>query len=388
MRRAFVRAAKLGVVIVLAAIVTLSSCSVERFTNRRTGAPLPPVSERAEALHRRSVIADLHADSLLWRRDLAERSTVGHVDVPRLREGNVALQVLTVVSRFPISASIVRTSPHAPDLITMLALVDLWPARTLGSLTERVLYQASKLEEVTRKDDHVRWIRSRADLDRLLADRAGDRRLVGVLLGIEGAHALDRPSAFDEVVAAGVRLIGLAHFFDDDFAGSAHGVDKGGLTPAGRALVARMEQEGIVVDLAHSSPRTIEDVLAIATKPPVVSHTGVRATCDNPRNLSDDQLRAVAARGGVVGIGDWPTAVCGGALADIARAIRHAVDVIGDDHVALGSDFDGAVAVPFDASRLDVLTQAMLDAGLPESSVARVLGENAVRVLRATLRPS
>lgn len=361
------------------------SCSVERVANRKTGATLPAVSPGAAALHASSRIVDLHADSLLWRRDLAARSSVGHVDLPRLRDGNVTLQVLTVVSRFPMTASIHRTSPLAPDLITLLALADGWPPRTLGSLTERVLYQARKLDDVARRDAHLRLVRTRADLDRLLADRERDRRWVGALLGIEGAHALDRPSAFDEVYHAGVRLIGLTHFFDDEFAGSAHGIDKGGLTDAGRALVARMEETGVVVDLAHASPRTITDVLAIARKPPIVSHTGVRATCDNPRNLTDAQIRAIAAAGGVVGIGDWETAVCGKTPADVARAIRHAVEVIGDEHVALGSDFDGAVAVPFDSSRLDVLTEALLEAGLPEPSVKRILGENALRVLRATL---
>ena len=116
----------------------------------------------------------------------------------------------------------------------------------------------------------------------------------------------------------------------------------------------------------------------------VVSHTGVKGTCDNARNLSDAHLRGVARTGGVVGIGFWETAVCGrrGAL---ARAMRHAVAVAGIDHVALGSDFDGAVSTPFDAAGLPVLTEALLAEGFDDEEIARIMGGNAVRVLRSAL---
>ncbi|MGH7897415.1 MAG: dipeptidase [Candidatus Binatia bacterium] len=372
-------------VAVLAAVLWGASCSIERIANWTTGAPLPEVSRRAAELHGSSFVADLHADSLLWGRDLSRRSTVGHVDLPRLRAGGFGLQVFTVVTRFPMTASIERTDPRSPDVITLLALVHGWPWRTLGSLEERVLHQAAALDRLARADGRLVRIRARADLDRLVAEHETDPARIGALLGIEGAHALDRPGALDEVFAAGVRLIGLAHFFDNDFAGSAHGVEKGGLTDRGRALVAEMERRGIAVDLAHSSESTIRDVLGIATKPPLVSHTGVKGTCDNPRNLSDDQLTAIAAKGGVIGIGFWNTAVCGDTVADVARAARYAVDLVGADHVALGSDFDGAVATPFDAAHVASLTQALLDAGLAEDSVRAMLGANAVRVLREVL---
>ena len=117
----------------------------------------------------------------------------------------------------------------------------------------------------------------------------------------------------------------------------------------------------------------------------VVSHTGVRGTCDNRRNLSDAQLRAVARTGGVVGIGFWDTAVCGDDARAVARAIGHAVRVAGADHVGLGSDFDGAVTTPFDASGLPQVTQALLDAGMAEDDIARVMGGNVVRLLRQSL---
>jgi microsomal dipeptidase-like Zn-dependent dipeptidase len=225
-------------------------------------------------------------------------------------------------------------------------------------------------------------------LERLLARHADDPRVVGGLLDIEGAQALEGDLAnLAAVDTAGIRMIGLAHFYDNAFAGSAHGIAKSGLTALGHALVHEMERRGIIVDLAHSSAATIADVLAIATRPLVVSHTGVRGTCDNGRNLTDEQLRGVARLGGVVGIGFWETAACGLAPTDIARAIKYAVDLIGDDHVGLGSDFDGAVTTGFDAAALPTVTQALLDAGVAEASIPKVLGGNAIRVLQAVLPP-
>jgi microsomal dipeptidase-like Zn-dependent dipeptidase len=366
------------------ALVALGQ-NLEQLVNRVSDAPPTKVSIDVARLHNASFVADLHADSLLWNRDLAKRSWTGHVDLPRLRIGNVALQVLTTVTRFPLSANISRTDPRFPDAITLLAVTNFWPMPTWTSLTDRVLYQARKLDDLAAADSHLVRILRRADLDRVVAARVSDADWIGVVLGIEGAHALDRPSALDEVYAAGVRLIGLAHFFDNDYAGSAHGIEKGGLTPAGRDLVGAMQKRGIVIDLAHSSAKTIDDVLAIAERPVVVSHTGVKATCDKERNLSDDQIRRIAAGGGVIGIGYWPTAVCGDTAEAIAGAILHAVEVAGVEHVALGSDFDGAVVTPFDASQLNFVTQKLVDAGLGDAAVKRVLGQNTLEVLRQLL---
>ena len=180
-------------------------------------------------------------------------------------------------------------------------------------------------------------------------------------------------------------MVGLVHFFDNAFAGSAHGLAKGGLTAAGRELVARLEARSMIVDLAHASAATIEDVLEMTSRPVVISHTGVRGTTDNARNLTDDQIRGVATTGGLVGIGFWPTAVGGDDALSIARAIAHAVAVVGADHVALGSDFDGAVRVPFDASGLPLLTEALMTEGVDEAAIARIMGGSAIDLLAACL---
>ncbi|HEY8987993.1 MAG TPA: membrane dipeptidase, partial [Candidatus Limnocylindrales bacterium] len=266
----------------------------------------------AADLHERLTVVDLHADSLLWGRDLLQQGDRGHVDIPRLVEGNVALQVFAMPTKVPRNLNIERNDDRTDD-IALVALIQGWPAATLRSLLARAEYQAGRLRAMSAASGGaLTLIRTAADLEGLLARRRDGERVVGGLLAIEGAHALDGdPANVDRLFDAGYRMVGLAHFFDNAFAGSAHGLVKGGLTAAGREVVERLEQRSILVDLAHASAATIDDVLAIATRPVVVSHTGVRGTADNARNLSDDQLRAIAASGGLVGIGFWPTA-CGG----------------------------------------------------------------------------
>jgi microsomal dipeptidase-like Zn-dependent dipeptidase len=146
-----------------------------------------------------------------------------------------------------------------------------------------------------------------------------------------------------------------------------------------------MEARHMIVDLAHASPKTIADVLAIATRPLVVSHTGVKGTCDNNRNLSDDQIRAVAAKGGLIGIGYWDTATCGSDASAIVKAMRYVSDRVGAEHVALGSDFDGAVTTPFDTTGLVEITDAMMEAGFSEKEIRMIMGENVMTFLRANL---
>ena len=208
------------------------------------------------------------------------------------------------------------------------------------------------------------------------------------MLSIEGAHALDGdPANVDVVADAGIRMIGPAHFFDTAFGGSAHGMEQGGLTAKGREMVRRMEARGVILDVSHSSARTIDDALAVSTRPVVASHGGVRGVLDNARNLSDAHLDGIAATGGLVGIGFWPTASGGDDAAAIARSVAYAVERVGAEHVALGSDWDGAVPVPFDAAGVVRLTDALLDVGLDEAAIRAVMGENVLRVLAQALPP-
>jgi microsomal dipeptidase-like Zn-dependent dipeptidase len=188
-----------------------------------------------------------------------------------------------------------------------------------------------------------------------------------------------------ELHSAGFRMMGLAHHFDNEVAGSAHGVEKYGLTELGRKLVPRMEALGITIDLAHASPAAIGDVLSLATNPVVVSHGGVQGTCPGQRNLSDKQLRSIANNGGVIGIGFWEAAICNTSVKGIVEAILYAIKVAGIDHVGLGSDFDGNVAAPFEATGLPVLTESLLKAGLSYEDVGKVMGGNVRRLLTENL---
>ena len=371
-------------------VFAFAPAAVERHHNTVPARPHPPPSARAIALHRRLTIVDLHADSLLWARDLDERSTRGHVDVPRLIEGNVAIEAFTVVTKSPRGLNNERNDDRS-DMITALAIAERWPPRTWTSLRERALYQARKLQDTAaRSDGRLTLLSTREDVTRYLERRRTQPAITAGFLGLEGAHALEGDlQSVDTLFEAGFRMIAPTHFFDTEWAGSAHGVSKGGLTERGRALVRRLEERRILLDLAHASPRTIADAVAMAQRPVVVSHTGVKGTCDNIRNLSDDELRGVARTGGLIGIGFWGPqgtgAVCGGDAAAVARAIRYAVQIVGVEHVALGSDWDGTVPAPFDAAGIVELTDALLAAGFAEADIEKVMGGNALRLLSAAL---
>ncbi|HJS57429.1 MAG TPA: membrane dipeptidase [Vicinamibacteria bacterium] len=376
-----------GALVLLAALVpVLGPGLVEAHFNEVAPGFPRPVSEAARRIHETLLVADLHSDALLWGADLAKRRARGHVDLPRLREGRVAIQGFSVVTQTPRGLNYDRNVPDS-DNVTLLALVQLWPPGTWSSLLERALYQAGRLNGLAaRSDGRFVVLRTRADLNAFLERRRRETDLVSGFLAIEGAHAMgDDPANVDALFAAGYRMMAPTHFFDNAFGGSAHGATKGGLTAAGREMIRRMEAAGMALDLAHASPATFAEAIAATTKPVVVSHTGVQATCPGPRNLTDEQLRAVAATGGVIGIGFWDSAVCGHDARAIARAIRHAASVAGVEHVAFGSDFDGAVTTPFDAAGMSETTQALLAEGFGEEQIRLIAGDNVVRALRHTL---
>jgi microsomal dipeptidase-like Zn-dependent dipeptidase len=261
--------------------------------------------------------------------------------------------------------------------------------RTWNSLLQRSLYHAEKLKRFAdRSNGQLRLITSRADLQKLVADRRAGSNVVGAMLSVEGLQDLEgKIDNLDKLHAAGFRMAGLAHFFDNDVAGSMHGVKKGGLTPLGRAAVARMEQLGMVVDVAHSSHQSVAEVIAMARRPIVSSHGGVQATCTVNRNLTDDEIRGIARTGGVIGIGYWDAAICSNKPEDAAKAIAYVRDLVGIDHVGLGSDFDGAVTTGFDASQVAAITQALLDRGFSVDEIRKVMGGNVLRLLMAGMVP-
>jgi microsomal dipeptidase-like Zn-dependent dipeptidase len=342
------------------------------------------VSPAAAALHKSLIVADLHADSLLWKRNLLERSSRGHVDLPRLAEGNVALQAFTLVTTSPRNLNIHKNSDDT-DQIRYLAMAQGWPPSTWGSPKMRALYEARKLHQFAAgSQGKLVIIKSRADLQRYLDGRTDG--MVAGFLGTEGSQPLEGDlENVDQLFNAGIRMMAPTHFTDTAIGGAAAGINQGGLTDLGRQWVRRLESKSMIIDLAHASPATLRDVTAVATRPLLVSHTGVKGTCNNQRNLSDDELRSVAKTGGVIGIGLWETATCGTDARAAARAIRYAVQVVGIGHVGLGSDFDGAVTAPFDASGWPLLTEALMQEGFSAQEIRLIMGGNVVHMLLQTL---
>ncbi len=379
----------LGVILIaLAGFFLLVPGMAERDMNQIDGKPLIEVSDEAKALHETLDIVDLHADTLLWKRDMLDRAERGHVDLPRLREGNVALQVFSSVTKTPRGQNYDSNSADS-DNITLLAIGQMQPVRTWRSLLERSLWHAEKLERAAASSrEELRLIRSPADLKRLLGRRAAENKGIGALFSAEGLQSLEGdPDNLDRLYAAGMRMAGLTHFFDNELAGSMHGIEKGGLTPMGRDVIRRMERMGMIVDIAHCSHQCVAEVLAIATRPVVSSHGGVQATCEVNRNLTDEEIRGVADTGGIIGVGYWEGAVCDTSPRATAKAMKHIRDLVGIEHVALGSDYDGAVTVRFDTSQLTQMTQALIDEGFAEDEIRAAMGGNALRVIGEGLVP-
>ena len=342
------------------------------------------ISDRAQRLHDAMFIADLHSESLLWKRDLTESSDVGHMDLPRLRQGNVALQVFSATTKSPSGQNYDRNAADS-DQITLLAVLSFWPPKTWFSLYERAVYQLDKLRALGRQDG-LKVVTNKREFEALVARRAGGDPVVGGVYLIEGAHPLEGDiENLDRLFDRGLRITGLTHFFDNEHGGSLHGVSGEGLSEFGKAVIRRANEIGMIIDVAHASPRMVADVLQLSTSPVILSHGGLKGICDTPRNLPDALMRQIVDNGGIVGIGYWDGAICDVSPEGVVRSIRYAIDLLGSDHVALGSDYDGTVTVAFDTSELAVLTETMLRTGFTEDEIRKVMGENVKRFLLENL---
>ncbi|WP_446661055.1 dipeptidase [Blastomonas sp. SL216] len=368
--------------------VTVLPGLFEKQTNVVTDEPLPQVRADAAALHKTLQIADLHGDTLLWKRDLLDKASRGQIDLPRLEAGNVALQVFSSVSKTPKGQNYDSNSADT-DNITLLAMAQLQPVRTWFSVHERSMWHGQRLEAAAKQSGgRLMLIRKPSDVETLLAARAAGKQVTGALYSVEGLQNLEgKAENLDRLYGVGMRMAGLVHFFDNELAGSMHGERKGGLTPFGRKMVRAMEARGIIVDIAHSSHKAVAEILSMARRPVVSSHGGVQAVCGVNRNLSDTEIRAVAATGGIIGIGYWDGAICSTDPKMIARSIKHVRDLVGIQHVALGSDFDGAVTTRFDTSQVVQVTQALIDIGFTPEDIRAVMGGNTLRILKQGIEP-
>jgi membrane dipeptidase len=405
-----------------AALSLLAACAGSRGTTAPAPSSMsvPVVSSRAAHVYRDAYVIDTHNDMPSKMLDDGYDADVrhpagfgpgqGNTDFPRLVESGMTAEFMS-------------------------AFVDAQFARTPGASYARVLRYLDAIHGfVDRHPDRLVFATTAADVER--AKREGK---VAIFIGVEGGHAIEGSlDRLRDLYRRGARYMTLTWNNGNAWAGSSIGVEgsrTGGLTPFGRDVVREMNRLGMLVDLSHVSDSTFADAIAVSTAPIIASHSSARAINDHPRNLTDDQLRAVARNGGVVNVNFYSRfvdpayrarveevertiarerrALGGRTDTDAARArIRahrdsmvaaipptpfsvlvdhfdHVAKVAGVDHVGVGSDFDGVTALPNgmeDVTRLPRIAQALLDRGYSDADVAKMLGGNMMRVMRTVNR--
>ncbi|MDO6603026.1 dipeptidase [Arenibacter palladensis] len=342
--------------------------------------------EAKELYNSLEFIADLHCDALLWDRDLTKKLDYAHLDFPRMQQANMSLQAFTIVTKSPKGQNFKQNSSDAFDKITMLNFVQGRLPDKWFSLYNRAVYQARALQDYQEKyAGKFLLVKSRQDLKNLIELKKTDPEVIGGFLGIEGAHCLEgNLDNLQKLYYEGVRMMAPTHFFDNELGGSAHGISGAGLTDFGREVIHEMNRLGVIIDLAHVSPKMIDEILDLTTRPVLVSHTGVKGTKDSPRNISDHHINRIAASGGLIGIGFFKGAIKG-EIKHIVEAMKYVRDLVGIEHVALGSDFDGAATTPIDVTGLPFIVQELMNQGFSESEIRAIMGENVRRFLMGQL---
>ena len=328
--------------------------------------------EEASELHREYPPVDLHADPLMWaesigydlgklhRPYLPYSAWVGHLDLPRMSQVNIGVQVFGLATNPFKKFGLFRLANRQIDQLDRACLLNpdrLVTARSVGCMT------------LAKKDGQI----------------AG-------LLALEGVHlAENRVENIGSLVNRGVRVLGLVHFTPNAAAypNYGFGVDNDrGLTDFGRRLVELCNQTGVIIDLAHANQRCVIQACACSTRPVIISHTGALGVNGHPRNVGDQELQAVASTDGAVGIIFERRFLGGADVTDVIRHMEYVINVAGEDCVAIGSDWDGMI-VPVrgleHVGRLPNLTAAMLQAGWSRQRIGKVLALNAERVMKNTL---
>ena len=373
------------------------------------------ISERAKRLHFSSLVIDTHDDTtqrfLDSGFDLGARNALGSIDIPRMKEGGLGAIFFSIWMPSKI------TGPEA---------------------VKRALDQIDAVREQVGKHSNDLVLVTTAEGIR----EAHAHGKIAAMIGVEGGHMIASDlGVLRSYAALGARYMTLTHSGNAEWADSSTAkAEHNGLTEFGKDVVREMNRLGMMVDISHVSDKTFADVLAVSRAPVFASHSNCRAICDAPRNMTDDMIRALAAKGGVIQINyhvgflseefrnaerahpEWEKAIaleiqrrCGEregcqliegdritrdyvlrgdlprvAWTKIIEHIDHAVKVAGIDHVGLGSDFDGA-NMPFgmeDVSKLPQITNALLEKGYSEGDVKKILGENTLRVMAEVERAS
>jgi len=368
------------------------------------------IADRARKLHFSSIVLDTHDDTtqrfFSKTYDLAKRNSDGHIDIPRMREGGM-------------------------NAIFFSIWID---GRIIGPpAIQKALDQIDAVHEnVRRNSQDMVFCRTAEDIRRAHKDGK-----IAALIGVEGGHMIGNDIRIVRVFFdLGVRYMTLSHFYNDEWADSS--TDKpahNGLTDHGKDIVREMNRQGIMVDISHVSDKTFYDSLEVSKAPLIASHSSCRAICNHPRDMTDDMIKALAAKGGVIQINyeksfidqaykDASDKLTGGVVAQfdqlkkqcgdddeclskkmnemekrataegklphvtwerIIEHIDHVVKLVGPDHVGLGSDFDGATMPEGmdDCTHLQKITEALMRKGYSDADIRKILGGNILRVMEA-----
>ena len=341
------------------------------------------MSAEARQLHRDSLVLDLHIDTLLWTRlfgyDAGLRhenrvplSPLGfHFDLPRAGEGGLDAAVMGLV---------VNPAQVRPELIWPLKALDWWEEQ--GGFEQTLLTLDLLNELADRYPTRISFVRRGSDIPYQV-----ERGRFVAMAGLEGAHGLEGDlSNLTPLYEHGLRMLGLVHF-QQTAAGhpmTAPEFYGRSISDFGRDLIVRLEELGVVIDLAHLNDAGVWEALGMMRRPCVVSHTACKELHDHPRNLTDRQLELVGRNGGVVGVAAGRNFIGPGGRAAFLDHIEHVIEVAGPHAVALGSDYDGFI-VPVegmdDVRVYPLVTQGLLDRGQDPEVIEQALGGNALRVL-------
>ncbi|MCG9968165.1 dipeptidase [Pelotomaculum terephthalicicum JT] len=323
------------------------------------------IKRKAEALHCESIVLDTHCDTLTAMLDegrpLAGCPGLGHLDLPRLRTGKINVQFFAAFIAPEFKSTAVRR---------VLELVDLF------------------YREIESNNDVILHAKSMNDINKAITSGK-----IAAFLSVEGGEALAGSLGILRVLyRLGVRSITLTWNGRNELgAGAGEDCPGEGLTEFGIAVVREMNDLGLLVDVSHLSEQGFWDVLRTSRQPIIASHSNCRALCDHPRNLTDEQIKALAERGGVIGVTFVPDFLGGEntSVDHVLAHIEHVIAVGGPDCVGLGSDFDGTERLPLglvDCSRLPVITMGLLERGYSENVIKKVLGGNFIRVMRQVIK--
>ena len=342
-------------------------------------------ADRARALHEASLVVDTHNDTILHliksppfitsetnppapRRTLGEKSEQGQIDIPRIREGGVDC-LLFAMYVSPLYTARLRRLIQMLDAFTM---------------------------EVERNPDQIAVATSHREITKTVKDGK-----IAAVITVEGGEPLEGSiEALRTIYRLGVRSLTLTHFPRNEL-GDGSGADSGShLTEFGREVVQEMNRLGMLVDISHLNEKGFWDVIELSSDPVVATHSNCKALCSHHRNLTDDQIKALAEKGGVmnlsfcagfikegIGFGD-PEALKKVTIEDWLDHLDYAVELVGTSHVGIGSDLDGGCGFPGldDVTRFPSLTEGMVSRGYSDDDIRKILGANDLRVFKKVLK--